>query len=155
VFQEAENSTISRQSAHEGCMVVSPMHRPPLCPEEIFLVLISVRGWVKPRAVGDKILDPLCNKQCSAVAQVVEELRYKPKDSGFGSRWGHWDFLWQSFRAHYNCHGILFLKCWIPTNEQTERANPPPLGRITHTDRQTYLLQQYSLPDVRFLRTVN
>jgi len=36
-------SHISRQSAHEGGKVVSPTHRPPL-PQEIFLVLISVRG---------------------------------------------------------------------------------------------------------------
>jgi len=30
--------------AHEGGKVVSPTHRPPLPPEEIFLVLIFVRG---------------------------------------------------------------------------------------------------------------
>jgi hypothetical protein len=43
-------SQILGQSAHEGDKVVSPMHRPPL-PQEIFLVLISVRGWVDPRAI--------------------------------------------------------------------------------------------------------
>ena len=43
-------SQISRQSAYEGDKVVSPTHRPPL-PQEIFLVLISVRGWVEPRAI--------------------------------------------------------------------------------------------------------
>ena len=37
-------SQISRQSAHEGGKVVSPTHRPPLPPKEIFLVLISVRS---------------------------------------------------------------------------------------------------------------
>jgi len=36
---------MSGQSAHEGGKVVSPMYRPPL-PREIFLTLISVRGWV-------------------------------------------------------------------------------------------------------------
>ena len=43
-------SQISRQSAHEGGKVVSPTHRPLFTPQEIFPVLISVRGWVDPRA---------------------------------------------------------------------------------------------------------
>jgi hypothetical protein len=42
-------SRISRQSAHEGGKVVSPTHRLSL-PQEGFLVLISVRGWVDSRA---------------------------------------------------------------------------------------------------------
>ena len=41
---------ISRQSAHVGGKVVSPMHWLPLPSQEIFLVLISVIGWVDPRA---------------------------------------------------------------------------------------------------------
>jgi hypothetical protein len=47
---EGWGSQILRQSAHEGGKVVSPMHRPPL-PQEIFLVFISVRGWVDLRAI--------------------------------------------------------------------------------------------------------
>ena len=43
-------SYISRQSTHECSNVVSSKHRPPL-PQEIFPVLISVRGWVVPRAL--------------------------------------------------------------------------------------------------------
>ena len=42
---------ISRQSANEGGKVVSPMHSLPLPHQEIFLVLICVRGWVDPRAI--------------------------------------------------------------------------------------------------------
>ena len=37
-------SQISKRSAHEGGKVVSPMHRPPLLPREIFMVIISVGG---------------------------------------------------------------------------------------------------------------
>ena len=48
-FPGVWGSQISRQSAHEVSKVVSPTHRPPL-PREIFLLLISVRGWVDPKA---------------------------------------------------------------------------------------------------------
>ena len=37
-----------------------------------------------------------------AVAQLVEELRYKPEGRGFDFRWCHWNFsLTQFFRPHY------------------------------------------------------
>ena len=44
-------SQIPRHWAHGGGKVVSPMHRPLLPPQEIILVLISVRGWVNPKAI--------------------------------------------------------------------------------------------------------
>ena len=36
-------------TAQDGGKVVSLTHRPPLPPKAIFLVFISVRGWVDPR----------------------------------------------------------------------------------------------------------
>jgi hypothetical protein len=75
-------SQISRQSAHESGKVVSPTHRPPLSPQEIFLVLISVRGWVDPRAIVRpaglcqwKI--PVTPATCWLVAQYLNQLRYR------------------------------------------------------------------------------
>ena len=52
-FPGGWDSHISRQSVHDGGKVVSPTHRPPLPPpkKKIFLVLVSVRGWVNPRAI--------------------------------------------------------------------------------------------------------
>ena len=44
-------SQITRHSANEGGKVVSLTHRPPFTPQEAFLALISVRGWVDPRAI--------------------------------------------------------------------------------------------------------
>ena len=68
-------SQISRQSAHEGGKVVSPIHQPPL-PQEIFLVLFSVRNSVNPRAIGrpEELLstknfsDTIRNRNCDLPA---------------------------------------------------------------------------------------
>jgi hypothetical protein len=41
---------LKKKSAPEGGKIFSSTHRPPLPPQEIFLVLISVRCWVNTRA---------------------------------------------------------------------------------------------------------
>jgi len=54
-FPGSWESQISKYSAHENGKVVNCTHRPPSPPGEIFLVLISVKGWVDPQgysAVG-------------------------------------------------------------------------------------------------------
>jgi hypothetical protein len=51
-LQEVEAPRITRQSAHEGGKVVSPRHRPPLPPTDVFLELIFVRDRVEPRAIA-------------------------------------------------------------------------------------------------------
>jgi hypothetical protein len=43
---------IWRQSAHEVGKVISLTHRPPLPPQEIFLFLNCVRGWLDSSATG-------------------------------------------------------------------------------------------------------
>jgi hypothetical protein len=54
-FPGGWSSQISRHSALEIGKVVSPTHMPPLppppLPQEMFLVHISVRGWVNPSAI--------------------------------------------------------------------------------------------------------
>ena len=49
--KEDETTRISTEPAYEGGKVVSPKHRQPLPHQELSLLLISVRGWVNPRAV--------------------------------------------------------------------------------------------------------
>ena len=46
-LQEVEVQRISRLSAHDGGKIVNPTYR----PQEISLVLVSVRGWVEPRTI--------------------------------------------------------------------------------------------------------
>ena len=63
-------SQIARQSAHEGSKLDSPTHRSRLPSYEIFLVLISVRGWVSPRAIVQQ--EGLCRWEKSVTQSGIE-----------------------------------------------------------------------------------
>jgi len=67
-------SQISRQSAHEGGKFVSPTHRPPL-PQEIFLVHISVRGWVNPTAIVQP--EGLCQLKIPITPSEIEPVTFR------------------------------------------------------------------------------
>jgi hypothetical protein len=66
-------SQILRQSAHEGGKVVSPTHRPPL-PQEIFLVLISVKVWVDPRAIVRPALIQAARQHIQSVFTLYKQV---------------------------------------------------------------------------------
>jgi hypothetical protein len=68
-------SQISRQSAHEGGKVVSPTHRPPLPPKEIFLVLISVRDWDNLRAIVRPV--GLCQWKISVTPSEIKPATFQ------------------------------------------------------------------------------
>jgi hypothetical protein len=73
-FPRGWGSQILWQSAHEGGKVVSPTHRPPL-PQVIFLVLISVRGWVEPRAIVRP--EGLCQRKNPVISSGIERATFR------------------------------------------------------------------------------
>jgi hypothetical protein len=40
---------------------------------------------------------------CTPVAQLVQELRYKPVGRWYDSRWGHWDFSASNRNEYLGC----------------------------------------------------
>jgi hypothetical protein len=67
-------SQMSRQSAHEGGKVVSPTRRPP-SPQETFLVLNFVRGWVNPRAIVRP--EELCQLKIPTTPSEIESETFR------------------------------------------------------------------------------
>ena len=67
-------SQISRQSPHESGKFVSLTHRPPL-PQEIFLIHISVRGWVDPRTIVRP--ERLCQWKTTMILSGIETVTFR------------------------------------------------------------------------------
>jgi hypothetical protein len=70
-------SQISRKLAHGGGKVVGHTHRPPLPPppQELFLVLISVRSWVNPRPIVRP--EGLCQWEIPATPSGIEPATFR------------------------------------------------------------------------------
>ena len=104
---------MSRQSAHEGSKVVKPYAPAFFIPKEIFLVLISVRGWVNPRSIVRpqglcqwKItmtpsgIEPATSR---VVAQCLNQLRYRVPQCHYRK------FPWQMLDGWYYLQFVLPL----------------------------------------------
>ena len=92
-------SQISWQLAHEGGEVVSATHRQPLSLQEIFLVLISFRGWVDPKGglcqwkipLTPSVIEPATFR---LLVQCLNQMRhYVPPKSRKGPTWNA-SLLW-------------------------------------------------------------
>jgi len=69
-------SQISRQSDHEGAKIFSNMHRPILpTPLEIFLILISLTGWVEPRDIA-RAEEEVCEWKISLIPLGTERTTF-------------------------------------------------------------------------------
>ena len=109
-------SQILRQSVHESGKFVNPTHRPPLPPpHEIFLVPISSKGFVNPRAIvwpeglclwkipmTPSGIDPATFR---LVVQCLNQLRHRVQTPYWGPR---------KFCCHHTkCSVLRFVRSWF------------------------------------------
>jgi hypothetical protein len=73
-FPESWGSQILRQSAHESGKIVSSTHRPPIPPGK-FLVLISVRDWINPRAIVRS--EGICQRKIPMTPSVIDPATFR------------------------------------------------------------------------------
>ena len=92
----------SLQSAHEGDKVVSTMHRPTLPPQEIFLVLISVRGSVNRRSIV--LPEGLCHWKIPMMPSGIETATFRLVARCLNQlRWSvpHVHLYWTYLHCHF------------------------------------------------------
>jgi len=135
-------SQISRQSVHEGGKIVIPTHRPPLPPQETFLVLISVKNWVDPKAIVRA--EGLCQWKIPMTLSGIEPATWWLSDSILYTIHSPRKFYVVSYRAFF--FTLHIFKNYVPWHGLTFRYHAyryPPEYAFYIFSQQIYLNVMY------------